>query len=148
MQTVVKWKCFLKVVRAETQLAQDCSVILYTEFRQYNGCLQKINRYYSTVFLQLLLSLAYTFEIFNWKTWQRCRELKMMKWLQVSAPTTLKEDEHCNLKWNYLFGCCFYWNLRQSISIRGIFFCKSYGFQKKIVHIFISLKFFSVASFY
>ena len=31
----------LKVVRAETQLAQDCSVILYTEFRQYNGCICK-----------------------------------------------------------------------------------------------------------
>ena len=31
----------LKVVRAETQLAQDCSVIFYTEFRQYNGCLCK-----------------------------------------------------------------------------------------------------------
>ena len=30
-----------KVVQAETQLAQDCSVILYTEFRQYNGCLCK-----------------------------------------------------------------------------------------------------------
>ena len=30
-----------KVVRAETQSAQDCSAILYTEFRQYNGCLCK-----------------------------------------------------------------------------------------------------------
>ena len=29
----------IKVVRAETQVrAQDCSVILYTELRQYNGC--------------------------------------------------------------------------------------------------------------
>ena len=31
----------LKVVRTETQLAQDCFVILYTEFSQYNGCLCK-----------------------------------------------------------------------------------------------------------
>ena len=31
----------IKVVRAKIQLAQDCSVILYTEFRQYNGCLCK-----------------------------------------------------------------------------------------------------------
>ena len=31
----------IKVVGAETQLAQDCFVILYTELRQYNGCLCK-----------------------------------------------------------------------------------------------------------
>ena len=36
-----KERTLFKVVRAETPLAQDCSVILHAEFRQYNGCLCK-----------------------------------------------------------------------------------------------------------
>ena len=50
----INWNNFslFKVVRAETQLAQDCSVILYTKFRQHNGCLCKTSIIVTAQFLR------------------------------------------------------------------------------------------------